>query len=259
MSLLDTITNEKKNKPPIIVLYGVEGIGKTPIGSLAKNPIFIMTEDGKGNLDFSHFPLCEKMSDAFMQLEALCKEDHNYKTLCMDSIDWLERLIWNEVAKLAGKRTIEEIGYGAGYKMAVQYWNDYLQYITYLRDVKGMTILQIAHSDVKKFKDPEMDQYDVYDLGIHDLASSLIREHADCVFFMKYQTFTIKTDAGFNQKRTRATGGDNRILYAQNHASAKAKNRYGIPSEVEMKDLNDFWKMMEYYVPALQTQQTKGE
>ena len=260
MSLLNTITNEKKDKPPIIVLYGLEGIGKTTIGAVSNKPIFVLTEDGKGSLDFPHFPLCEKMSDAFMQLEALCKEDHEYKTLCLDSVDWLERLIWNEVAKIAGKRTIEEIGYGAGYKMALQYWNDYLQYLTYLRDVKGMTILQTAHSSIKKFKDPESDTYDVYNLKLHEMAASLIKEHADCVFFMKYQTFAIKTDTGFNQKRTRATGGDSRVLYAQNHASAQAKNRYGIPSEIEANDPNDFWKMMEYYVPALKTETTtKGE
>lgn len=259
MSLLNTITTGTKYEPPIIVLYGPEGIGKTTIGASSKSPIFIQTENGRGKMDFASFPLCKTKQDVFSQLETLCSENHSYNTLCVDSIDWLEQLFHKEIAKIAGKPNIESIGYGAGYKMALQYWNEYLEMLTYLRDEKGMAIFQIGHASIKKYKDPELDQYDVYNLGIHDAASALIREHADCVFFMKYQTFAIKTDTGFNQKRTRATGGDTRVLYAQNHASAQAKNRYGIPSEVEANDPNDFWKMMEYYVPALQNQQTKGE
>ena len=253
MSLLKTVTTGQEQKPPIILLYGLEGIGKTTIGAKADNVIFIRTEDGKGTLDFASFPKANTMQEAFDQLEALCAEEHEYKTLSIDSVDWMQVLIWQHVAKTMGQPNIEAIGYGTGYKMALQHWEEYLNYITFLRDHKNMTIYQIAHSEVKKFKDPELEAYDVYSLKLHEKATSLLKEHADCVFFMKYETFQKKTKGGFGQEDVKAVGGENRVIYTQNKASAHAKNRYGIEPVIKVDNPDDFWAMIKHYVPFFKT------
>lgn len=49
----------------------------------------------------------------------------NIKTLAVDSIDWMEGLIHKAVAKADGKENIEEIGYGRGYKLALDYWTQF--------------------------------------------------------------------------------------------------------------------------------------
>ncbi len=38
-----------ESKPPIILAYGIPGIGKTTFAAAAPNPIFIQCEDGRGS------------------------------------------------------------------------------------------------------------------------------------------------------------------------------------------------------------------
>ena len=54
---LDDIKHGGDMKPPRILLYGVEGVGKTTFAACAPAPIFIRTEDGLGELEVPAFPL----------------------------------------------------------------------------------------------------------------------------------------------------------------------------------------------------------
>ena len=56
-NLLETIQTGRQSKPPRVLLYGVEGIGKSTFGSEAPKPIFIQTEDGLDEIDCDRFPL----------------------------------------------------------------------------------------------------------------------------------------------------------------------------------------------------------
>jgi len=42
-------------------------------------------------------------------------EEHEYKTVVIDTLDWCERLIWQEVANDNGVEVVGDIGYGKGY------------------------------------------------------------------------------------------------------------------------------------------------
>ena len=52
-SLLESIQRGRQSKPPRVLLYGVEGIGKSTFGSEAPKPIFIQTEDGLDEINSS--------------------------------------------------------------------------------------------------------------------------------------------------------------------------------------------------------------
>ncbi|MCP4887502.1 MAG: AAA family ATPase, partial [Planctomycetaceae bacterium] len=43
-SVLESIQHGRQPKPPRVLLYGVEGIGKSTFGSEAPKPIFVQTE-----------------------------------------------------------------------------------------------------------------------------------------------------------------------------------------------------------------------
>ena len=51
MSILNTITKGKTPKPPIILLYGQEGVGKSTFAAKAPGTIFVPTEDGLNEID----------------------------------------------------------------------------------------------------------------------------------------------------------------------------------------------------------------
>ena len=101
-------------KPPRIVIYGDAGTGKTTFGACAPAPVFIQTEDGLGNLDATAFPLATSFDDVMGALQSLYTEQHEFKTLVVDSLDWLEPLVWQKVCQQHSVPSIEALSYGKG-------------------------------------------------------------------------------------------------------------------------------------------------
>ena len=97
MSMLENITRGRESKPPRLFIYGQEGVGKSTVGAAAPNPIFVQTEDGLGEIDTAKFPLAKNLNDVLAALTALREEPHDFQTVVLDSADWLERLIWDQV------------------------------------------------------------------------------------------------------------------------------------------------------------------
>lgn len=229
---LKSISKGKTAKPPRILLYSIEGMGKSSFGASALNPIFIQTEDGLDELDAAKFPKASSFDDVMAQLRVLYTASHEYKTVVIDTVDWLEPLIWGHICTLHGKTNVEDFGYGKGFAFALDQWTRLLNALDHLRDEKGMAIILIAHAEVKRFDSPDTEPYDRYQIKIHRTASAKLVEWADAVLFANYQIFVEKTDVGFNKKVVRGTGGHSRIMYTEERPAFKAKNRYGLPPEL---------------------------
>lgn len=244
-------------KPPRIIIHGDAGCGKTTFGACSPNPIFIQTEDGLGNLDAKSFPIATSYEDVMSALQSLYTEQHDFQTLVVDSLDWLEPLIWKHVCNTwADKKgnpsrlaSIEDAGYGRGYVEALGYWRQFYDGITALRDARHMTIIMIAHSQVVHVEDPTMPAYDSHDLKLHKRASAIAEEYADVILFAAMQTNTITEDVGFNNKRVRATSTGERIMHTVGQPAFTAKNRYSLPSPLPLS-----WEAFDgamHPVPAL--------
>src|SRR5574344_1273127 len=94
MSILETITRGKTPKPPIILLYGQEGVGKSTFAAKAPKTIFIPTEDGLNEIDCSKFPISKQYQDLKQKLYAIRDEAHDFETLAIDSISAAERMLF---------------------------------------------------------------------------------------------------------------------------------------------------------------------
>ncbi len=240
MSLLESIVKGKEAKAPRIMLYGGEGIGKSTFGASAPNSIFIQTEDGLGEIDCQRFPLAKSLQDVHAALSALAEERHEFQTAVVDSADWLERLIFDEVCKEFGVKNIEKAdgGYARGYTHALTHWRRIVNALERLRDERGMAVILISHSKVEKFEDPESSAYDRYLPRLHKHACSLICEWVDAVLFAARRFRTQKEDAGFNRERTIAAPvgaeGGERILRTAGGPACVAKNRFGLPPELPL-------------------------
>lgn len=216
-------------KPPRIIIYGDPGLGKTTFGVSAPSPVVIQTEDGLGSLEATAFPLASSYEDVIEALSSLYTEDHDYKTLVIDSLDWLEPLIWQRVCLDNKIETIEKLAYGKGYVEAVYHWRSFFDGITALRDAKGMTIIMTAHNEIKRVEDPTLPAYDRHDLKLHKRAAAVAEEFADVILFAASQTHTVTEDAGFNQKRTRAVTTGQRVMHTVGQPAFLAKSRFPLP------------------------------
>ena len=237
----------RKPSPRKIVLYGIHGIGKSTFAANADTPIFIPTEEGVNDIDCASFPLCRTFEEVMSRISELYNEEHEYKTVVIDSLDWLEKLIWAQVCTEKSVTSIEDIGYAKGYTFALKHWKRLRDSLDTLRRECGMTVILLAHSKIEKFENPETDTYDRYSPALHKLASADIQEWADEVLFANYKVFTRKTGEGFNQDKHKATGNGDRVIRTSERPAHVAKNRLtDIPYEIPL----DFAELKKYFPTA---------
>ena len=236
MGLLDTIMSGLENRPPRIMIYGREGVGKSTFGASAPSPAFIDTEGGLGHINCKKFPLSRSLSEVLAKLASLRDDPHEYQTVVVDSIDWLERLIFDEVCREFGVRSIEKAdgGYGKGYVHALTHWRNIINLLQDLRDKRNMIIILVAHAKVERFEDPENAAYDRYTPRLHKHAASLIAEWVDAVLFAT-QRYRVTKDSGDRAIAAPigADGGE-RIIRTVGSPACVAKNRFGLPSEIPL-------------------------
>jgi len=240
MSILKQVVKGRLNAPYLVLIYGVEGIGKTTFAAYSPNPIFLGTERGSSFLDVARFPKVEDFDGVMKSLQSLLDEDHNYKSLVIDSLDWLEPIVHKKVLadKGKGKTAIEDIGFAKGYVWALDYWRQILKVLDEIRSKKGMNIILTGHSIVKTFHDPNLtDGYERYQLKLHDKASALVKEFVDFVLFATFEA-TILFDEG---KKNRARGEGKRLLHTQHRPSFDAKSRIAIPFTISLS-----WKAFDF-------------
>jgi hypothetical protein len=231
----------RKAKPRRCLLYGTHGIGKSTWAAAAPRPIILATEDGLDDIGVDRTPLLTSTQQVGQWLIELGgPEDHGYQTLVIDSLDWLERLIWSSVCEDGSKQSIEDFGYAKGYKFALKKWDRVLQMLDAIR-ARGMNVVLLAHARVEKFSPPDGESYDRWQVDVHKDAAPMIQEWADEVFFATYRVNTITKEDGFKKSRTRAVGSGDRIVYTSEAATHAAKRRITLPNELAL-DWNEYQK-----------------
>lgn len=252
----------KTPKPPRILIYGCAGIGKSTFGAMADRPVFIQTEDGLDALDVPAFPLARSFTEVMGYIGELAEKEHEFKTLVIDSLDWLEPLVWAQCiaenpTTEKGKRVenIEDYGWGKGYVIALNVWREYIDALNYLRSEKGMTIIQIAHANIKRFENPDTDPYDRYQIKMQQRATDLVMEHCDMVLFANYFVATRKAETD----KVKGVGSGERLLYTEERPSYIAKNRYGLPDSIPFDKEGNYWATIAQHVPFFNTQAIKED
>lgn len=236
MSRLTRIQRGKTSLPPRLVVYGTEGIGKSTFACSAPSPIVIQTEDGLGQIEADKFPVAARLEDVQADLIELETQEHEYQTLVLDSLDWLERLIWDYVCRSQKKEDISQFGYGQGYTLALKYWRELLEQMDRLRATKGIAVILVAHSKIERYEDPEAPAYDRYSPRLHKLAAGVISEWCDALLFATRRIRVSEEQGRGGVRHLAATtkSGEERVLRCVGGPACMAKNRFGLPNEIPL-------------------------
>lgn len=227
---LASITRGKRLRAPKVVIYGPPKIGKSTFAAGSPNPIGIITEEGLDNIDVAAFPLAKSYDDVLAAITTLATEPHEFQSVFIDSLDWLEPLILGKICAENGVDNIEKIGYGKGYIMADDLWRKFFAHLDTLRDQRGMSIICIAHEQINKVRNPTLpDDYDAYSLKLNKRATAIISEWADIIGFAAHEVMVRQVDSGFQQKENKAITTGQRKLHVNPHPAYVAGNRYGMP------------------------------
>lgn len=149
-----SLSSLKRSTAPaalIGVVYGVPGVGKTSLAAEFPAPVFMQVGDGESaptGVEITTFGEVKAFDDVLGGIGALYSEQHEFKTLVVDSLGALEPVIQRETCRRNGWQTIEDPGFGKGYVAAEQVWREYVEGISALRRDKGLHIVQIAHCDI---------------------------------------------------------------------------------------------------------------
>jgi hypothetical protein len=246
---LASVVKGKLVRPIRVLIYGTEGVGKSTFGADAPSPIFLGAEDGTSQLDVARFPTPETWEDVLEAIRVLTVDEHEYKTLVVDSLDWVEPILWKYVCRQnKNVSSIEEVGggFGKGYSAALDDWRVFLSSLEKLMSAKQMNIVFVAHSWVKPFKNPDGADFDRYEMKLNAKAAGLMREWVDAMLFARYETLVDKDE---RTKRVRGVDTGARLLFTERRAAYDAKNRYGLPECIPLS-WSDFEAGVKAHLPA---------
>lgn len=223
------ITQGKVIRPQKVVVYGPEGIGKTTFAASFPDPLFIDTEGSTFHLDVKRTDKPLTWDDLIITVQEVWKAPGLCKTLVIDTMDWAEQLCVSHVCKANGKTSIEAFGYGKGYTILGETFQQLLKELDNVIQ-SGANVVLTAHAKMRKFEQPdETGSYDRWEMKLSKNVAPLVKEWADMVLFANYKTILVADETG----KKKAQGG-RRVIYTTHHPCWDAKNRHGLPDELEL-------------------------
>lgn len=241
MSILDDdLQDHTEIEPVTLTLTGEAGSGKTTLACTFPNPIYIPIEDGLKAVPVDNRPKSLKMvktpEQLFSYLGALVKEQHEYKTLILDSITQLDSLFTDYVVSSDPKKpkSINQAlgGYGAGMEAVSALHGRVRKACGILSYSRGMNIVFIAHSEVEKLDLPDEEPYSKYNIKMGKRSANHYIGNVDLVGHIKLDTYVMEKDGS---KVKKAVSDGSRVLVTYLTAANVSKNRYGITEDLPVK------------------------
>lgn len=251
MSILDQIS-KPVDRPVAVTVLGDAGLGKTSLAATFPKPVFIRAEDGLQAIPHDQrpdaLPLVSTVDALWGQLSAFIGEEHDYKTVVIDSVTALERMFGRHVIESDPKKpkSLAQAhgGYGKGYD-AVSLLHQRVRAAAGLLIDKGINVVFIAHADTENIELPDQDSYTRYSLRMHKKSQASYIDESDVVGFIKLRSFTRNSE---DRRSGQVISDGTRVLVCHAAASCVSKNRYGIEEELEVvKGQNP----LAAYIPSL--------
>lgn len=246
MSLLDKI-EVPTNGASVITITGDAGVGKTSLAATFDKPVVIRIEDGLQAIPAEHrppaLPKITNPQDLWDQLEALIVEDHDYKTVIIDSVSQAETMFSQYIVENDHRspKSLAQAhgGYGAGYVALADMHRRVRSAAEFLVN-KGVSVVFICHSDVITLELPDKDPYSRYELRLHKKCVPHYVDNVDLVGYLRLETFTTGEEG--QRKKARSTGVRELICYTD--AAQVSKNRFGITKPLKVAQLEN--PLLEY-------------
>lgn len=234
MGFLDEQVEEVVLEAPQITIFGEPGTGKTTLAASFPNPLFIRAEDGMASVAGRGVKCLKLVSDVeqlWQQLTAVLKENHDFKTLVIDSVSALDRLFAEDVLKTSKAPTLNQAlgGYGAGFNAVADRHARVKRACDMINTKRGMNIVYLSHSEVENMDPPDRDPYTRYGLRMLKKSAAVYIDGVDIVGFLALKTF-VSDENGKGTGKAKSTG--TRELICHTVAANVSKNRYGISKPI---------------------------
>lgn len=225
------IVSGKIKRAQRVVIYGAEGVGKTTLASKFPNPLFLDVEDGTAFLDVARIRV-KSYSQLTNVLSKLLTDPKDFKTIVIDTIDWVEMLMSEHICNEKHLNSIEDFGYGKGYTHLGERMQKFLSNLDGFID-KGVHVVLLAHSALMKFELPaQQGSYDRYTLDLNQKqVLPVVKEWSDMILFIDWEVLLKDKDGS---KSKMAVGGREGKIYTTHSPIHEAKNRADLAPELPL-------------------------
>lgn len=241
---LNDIVKKPEEAPPFIFITGEQGTGKTTLSSYFYKPIFLRTEDGTQSLtgrdDILQTPVATKAESMREVVRMLLEQEHDFKTLVIDSITEADKLFTQEIinkekenSKNPKSSKITSLaqaagGYGAGYGALRESHEQFVSSLLELRDKRKMTIVLIGHVETERCSPPDSEEYMRYTPQLTKTnnvdTSKVYTNKVDLCAFISYGAFV---------EKRRVNSDGLHWLHVKPDLAHVSKNRYGIKDRIQ--------------------------
>lgn len=217
--------------PVRAVIYGSEGVGKSSLAAEMPEPLFIDVEDGTKELDVSRFPAPDSWNTLLAEIDAVIDDPTICRTLVIDTIDRAEQLLTAQLLAEGRCDSIEKYGggYGKGYTALAERWQKDLLGRLDKVITKGVHVTLIGHAMMRKMENPEDPPYDRWELKVSKKVAPLTKEWSDLLLFCNFDVIVVEENG-----KGKARGKAKRKMHANHKPTYDAKNRYGLPDDMEL-------------------------
>ena len=227
------ITKGVQAHPVKVVIYGVEGIGKTTFASRFPKPLFLDLDRGSARMDVDRINGIADWVTLITTMQDISNAETDYSTIVIDTADMAGELCKKYICLKNKKESIEDFGYGKGYTILAQEFAKLIVWATVLID-KGYNVVFLAHSMQRVVTKPDdTGSYDHWEMKLpgkgNNSLGALLKEWADLLLFADYR-ITIRQGQDGKGRATKTSG--ERMMKANHTPFADAKNRFGLADEL---------------------------
>lgn len=235
--------------PPLMVLYGPPGIGKTAFGigadkstayTIGKESHLLINVDYRGSdrlvcnrvTDILGHPV-QSSDDIDLIFKNLAEQEHNISWAVFDDLPSLEQLFVEEVCTENDVTEIGKIEYGRGYELARKKWYHLFLLIKELQEIKPIGFLLIGHTKVDTLKDPMSESYSRHDLQLDKRSKEIIKAKVELIGFAHKKTMTKENKEAFGKKEVSVVGQSERVItFSPDVEKFESKDRFKLPEEI---------------------------
>lgn len=227
----DKILSTTQPRPPFIIIFAPNGHGKTTFLSSIGKLFIIDTEDKCNEIEGAYRYIPETFDDIIQSLNYILQQDSiPFKALAIDTLDWLEARIHEDICTKYNVKTIiddkcKDLNFGKGNILAANMFiSSILPVMEAIRKKHNIPIVLCAQQTKIKVKEPDKEEYSVIDLRLQPILAQAISDKVEAKLYIQRRYHKDFKGSMIPSKE--------RYLITEPQKGIAAKNSLHLPDEI---------------------------
>lgn len=239
------------DRPPAedVLILGPHGTGKSTFARGAPDPIVICADgheaadmpDDVPNItpvrwdDPDDQPFDPSSPSMLGFLRMLAREEHSFKSVVVDTLTAAQSFCEAQVCAKQQVTVLSEIlGWNKGTDLLTQAWKEFVALLEECNK-RGLNVIRVAHVEVKKFKNPNGEDWNQFVAQLHPSIAMLASQGASNVLFSLPEMHAARVgEKRLGNEKTIGAGTGKFILRTTYSATVAGKERLYLPDEMDV-------------------------